>query len=165
MKNDKAQDMIAILTTLFTGLMAGLLFAWQVSVIPGIRKLNDAGYLAAMQQMNKAIQNPVFLLVFLGAPALLIISAWLQYRAEANNRFWLLLAAVIIYLAGVLAVTALGNIPLNNKLEAFNINGATPEHLQNMRASFETRWNPLHLVRTIAAVTSFILLAAACLRR
>ncbi|MBD3661527.1 MAG: DUF1772 domain-containing protein, partial [Arenibacter algicola] len=51
---------------LLTGLSAGLCFTWSNAITPGIGRLNDPGYLMSFQQMNRAIINPLFLLVFFG---------------------------------------------------------------------------------------------------
>lgn len=75
------QTLLLISATLLTGLVAGLMFAFYISVNPGLSVLEDIGYLKAMQSINKAILNPVFLLVFT-APVLLIpLTAYLHRDA------------------------------------------------------------------------------------
>ncbi len=56
---------LLLITTLSTGLMAGLFYSWTISVTPGLARLNDENYLRAFQSMNRAIINPVFLIVFI----------------------------------------------------------------------------------------------------
>ncbi|MBC8154239.1 MAG: DUF1772 domain-containing protein, partial [Bacteroidetes bacterium] len=65
--------------TVTTALIAGLLYAYSCSVNPGLNRLSDASYLAAMQSINREIQNPVFFLSFLGALVLLPLSTWMLH--------------------------------------------------------------------------------------
>ena len=146
-----------------TGLMAGLFYAYVCSVNSGLGKLPDAGYLSAMQSINRAILNPVFLLVFMGALIMLPIGTWRLFSTPATTPFYLMLAACLLYIVGVFGVTMAANVPLNEKLDAFPIAAASPEELTRMRALFEAPWNAWNLVRTLAAILSFILAAWAYL--
>lgn len=142
-----------------SGLMAGLFYAYTCSVNPGLGRLPDAGYLAAIQSINRAILNPVFLLVFMGALFILPIGAWRLFNAHASMSFYLMLAASLLYAIGVFGVTMTANVPLNNKLDVFNIAAASSEELAHMRSIFQSPWNAWNLVRTIAAILSFLLAA------
>ncbi|MDZ4822838.1 MAG: DUF1772 domain-containing protein [Flavobacteriales bacterium] len=115
-----------------------------------------------MQSINRAIQNPIFYGVFFGAMLLHPFNTFVNYAQVADTRFWLMLAAAIIYLAGVFGVTVFGNVPLNNVLDKFNITHATNETMAAQRTLFEVRWNNLNLVRTIASILSFSLLVVGC---
>jgi hypothetical protein len=53
--------------TLTTGLIAGVFYAYAVSVNLGLAAQPDAAHVAAMQAINERIQNPVFFLSFFGA--------------------------------------------------------------------------------------------------
>ena len=83
--------------------MAGVFYSYSTSVTLGLKMLPDAEYLAAMQSINKAIQNPVFFIAFLGALFLLPASTYMNFAKPPSTRFLLILAATIIYLAGVFA--------------------------------------------------------------
>lgn len=146
-----------------SGLMAGLFFAYACSVNPGLGRLSDAGYLAAMQSINRAILNPVFLLVFTGTALLLPVSAYRIFERPASLPFYLLLAASILYVVGVFGLTMICNVPLNDRLDAFNLSAASPEALARMRTAFEDPWNAWNLVRTIAAILAFLVAAMAYL--
>src|SRR5690349_6982509 len=119
--------------------MAGLFFAWSCSVMPGFARLKDREFVSVMQKTNRAIQNPVFFIAFLGAPLLLPISTFFSYGN--SPRFLLLLTATIIYLIGTFGVTVFGNVPMNNALDRFDLETATDEEISKQRANFERRWN------------------------
>ena len=153
-----------IITTLFAGLMAGLFFAWSVSVTPGLARLNDRGYLLAFQEMNRALQNPIFLLVFMGLAILLPLLCFQVYSPGGNMRFWYVLGAALLYLLGVIAVTIMGNVPLNNKLDALSIDNMTTEQMASFRHGFEGKWNRLNVTRVICSSLSLLLLVMACMQ-
>lgn len=146
-----------------TALMAGLFYSYSCSVIPGLAKLNDAGYLSAMQSINRAIQNPAFFSAFFGALLLLPLAAWANYGVPVTPRFWWLVAGTMAYGIGLFGITVLCNVPLNNLLDGFEINSATPQQLAEMRLRFEQPWNFWNVVRTIAVILALVCSVIACL--
>lgn len=146
---------IALIT--LTGLSAGLCFTWSNAVTPGIGKLDDLGYLMSFQQMNRAILNPVFFVVFFGPSVLGFINLY-GLRSASTAMISLFAITVAIYLLGVVLVTIFGNVPLNNILDAAKLSSASSEELKVLRDAFEIKWNRLHFIRTISAVVSFLLL-------
>ena len=150
------KTIILFSSVLLTGLSAGLFYAWSVSVIPGTKKVDHATYLEAMQAINRAILNPAFFLIFIGS--LVGLSMASIYHLHAGKAtFWFMLSATILYLAGTVGVTGLGNVPLNNKLDALELPQLTTEKLAQFRAYYETSWNRLHQIRTVFAVAAFAL--------
>lgn len=154
-------EIILIITTLFSGLIAGLFYSWQISVTPGLAKLNEENYLIAFQSMNRAIINPYFLIVFMGL-IVLLITVTFQYETSTSIQFWFTTSAIIIYITGVIAVTFIGNIPLNNGLDALTIETMSSEEMISFRQSFENEWNRLNMVRTISSSLTFLLMILSC---
>ena len=154
-------NILLLITAAKTALMAGLFYAWSCSVMPGLARLSNREFVASMQAMNRAIQNPVFFAAFFGAPLLLPVSAFLHY--DESPRFPLLLAAGLIYLTGTFAVTIFGNVPLNNTLDRFKLESAAEEEIVSQRANFERRWTNLNTVRTASSTLSLILVLIALL--
>ena len=147
---------LTLFTAVFlTGLSAGLFYAWQVSVIPGTRKVVDLTYLESMQSINRAILNPAFFLIFIGSPLALAISTIQQFHSGMG--FWLLLAAAVTYVLGTFGVTAFGNVPLNDALDALEIAELGELEIGRFRKAYEQKWNRLHLIRTVFAALSFLL--------
>ncbi|MFW0738728.1 DUF1772 domain-containing protein [Flavobacterium sp. T12S277] len=150
-----------LLATLFTGLLAGIFFTWGNAVTPGIGKLDDIGYLRAFQNMNRAIQNPLFFLVLFG-PLLFSFAAAYGYKSD-TILLKLTLTAAIIYFAGVILVTIIGNVPLNKMLDTTDLLHISIEQAALLRSKFEAKWNNLNLIRIIASLISFSLLIISCL--
>lgn len=156
-------NILLVITATTTALIAGLFFAWSCSVTIGLARVTDIVYITAMQSMNRAILNPVFLSCFLGTAILLPLSTYIQYSPATLSRFWFLLAASVVYIIGVLGVTMAGNVPLNESLDVFALSSASASEISLQRAAFEGKWNFLNTIRTIASALSIILVIIACL--
>ena len=154
------KNLILYIATVLTGLSAGLFYAWAVSVIPGTKRVADPVYLETMQQINRAILNPAFYLIFFGSLILLIFSAILHFKVSDLSS-WQIIAATILYL-GAFLVTAAGNVPLNNALDVINLNEYSVVDSAKFRDAYESKWNRLHSIRTMLSALSFlsVLLAA-----
>ncbi len=150
------RTILVVAAVVSTGLAAGLLFGWLVSVIPGTARTDDRTYIHTMQNINVAIVNPAFLVPFFLTPVGLIVAAVLEYRIGHTRRAIALGSAAGLYLLGVLGVTAVGNIPLNNALENFDLNRSSADAIKAQRQAYEEAWNRWHTVRTTAAVGAFI---------
>jgi uncharacterized membrane protein len=160
-----AQNSILGCAAITTALVAGLLYAYSCSVTPGLERLPNATYLAAMQSINRAILNPVFFAGFMGAALLLPLSTYSHYAQPVSQRFWLLLGASAVYLIGVMGVTLAGNVPLNEALDAVDLRSASTADMAAHRAAFEIPWNRFHAVRTGASILALVLVITALLSR
>ncbi len=148
---------------LATGLMSGLWYGWAVSVIPGTRRVADSSYVETMQHINRAIINPAFIIPFLGIPIVIGAASVLQVRAGDARRGWLLAGAAAAYVVGVLGVTVGQNVPLNDALDAFDLEGSDASAISDRRETYEGPWNRWHYARTFGNAGSFVLACAAAL--
>ena len=135
---------ILFIGVLLTGLSAGFFYAWAVSVIPGTRKITDFTYLETMQSINKEILNPLFFIIFFGSLILMIFITFQHFGKGIV--FLLVLLASLSYLFGTFGVTAFGNVPLNNQLEALSLRELSTSGAAEFRVYFERQWNRLHKV-------------------
>lgn len=159
----KLSTVLLIVTATSTALMAGLFFAWSFSVTIGIARLSDSAYITAFQAMNRAIQNFTFLACFIGTLLLLPLVTYLHYTPNPSGRFWFLLAASILYAAGVFGVTMFGNVPMNEALDKFPLQTASLQEIAAQRARFEVPWNRLNMVRTVVNTLCVVCIIIACL--
>src|SRR5690349_17409797 len=146
---------LLFITTTATGLLAGLFYGYSCSVNNGLGDLSDSGYLEAFQSINRNIQNPVFMLTFLGNAILLPLTTILLYKSGPTVSSHYLLIALTVYFIGVLGITIFCNVPLHDQLDSYQIRSASLEELSVIRKSFEEPWNRFHAIRTIAAIVSF----------
>ena len=150
-----------ILATFLCSLVAGFLFAFAIVVMPGIRSLNDRGFIRAFQVMDGVIQNnhPLFMLVWLGSVVALVISAVLGIGQLGGTGRLLLIVAALAYILGVQLPTITINIPLNNKLQTLNVDAMNETTQKTARKEFEPRWNRWNSIRTaIASLASALLI-------
>lgn len=155
------KTLVLLLSTVSTALIGGLFYAYSCSVIPGLARLSDASFLQAMQSINRAILNPLFFISFMGTLIILPISVWF-FREQAMV-FYLLLAATLLYFGGVFLVTIIGNVPLNNLLDAADLGKLDATGLTALREKFEPGWNLFHRIRTIASFICIVLVAYAAI--
>lgn len=155
---------VQVAAVLLPGLVAGLLFGYQCSVIRGLGALPDAAYLQAFQSINRSIQNPAFFAAFMGSVIVLPLAAGLCRQQGAAEAGRLLFLAGALYGLGVFGVTVLGNVPLNERLAQTDLTNATAAELARLRRAFEGPWNRLHTLRTVAAVLAFALACCALLK-
>ena len=152
------------MATLLTGLSAGLCFTWANAVTTGLSRLDDIGYLAAFQQMNRTILNPTFFLVFLG-PVVIGIATVIFYRNATGPILWMLVSAAAIYFFGVALVTVFGNVPINEILDNTDLSQLNETGARELRMKFEINWVRFHLIRTYTSALSFLLLILVCVWR
>lgn len=154
------------ITAFLLALVAGLFYAYTISVNLGLGRLSDAEYLRAMQSINRAILNPWFFASFIGSLLMLPFSTWVSFKVNGYDpSFYLLLTAAILYVVGVFGVTVFGNVPLNEALDKFDISTGTLQEIKNRRMMFEIPWNKMNLIRTLATVLSLAALLAAIIKK
>lgn len=129
-----------------TGLLGGVYYGFACAVMPGLARLDDKAYANAFNQINDVIQNPAFMLCFLGAPLVCIV-ALVMLRRGGGLDPWTITAAVL-NVAALISTMAI-SVPLNDALEK---NGD--------RAAFEHTWLVWNDIRTL-----FCAAALACLLR
>ena len=139
-------------TAIGCGLMAGLFFVFSVAVMPGFGRIAAPHGLSAMQAINIAIINPIFLLVFLGTAvtSAVIVIASVINRSEGTVYF---VAGGLLYLIGVILVTSVVNVPMNNAMASLDVTAAqsVPRWQDYLR-----RWTAWNHVRTIASILATI---------
>ncbi len=100
------------------GLVGGVLFAFSTFVMAGLRSVAPDVGAAAMAAINRHATRAPFgslLLVTTGLVAVLgVVAATRLDEAGAG----LVLAGAVVYLVGGIGVTAVVNVPLNDRLEA-----------------------------------------------
>ena len=138
--------------TATTGLMAGLFYAFDVAVLPGLRSGDDRTYVTAMRNINQAIESPLFAATYTGALALPALAAVLQWRAGNRRAAAWALAGAAGY-GAALALTSRVNVPLNQAL-------AVAGDASSGRSGFDRSWGSANKGRTLACTV-----ALACLAR
>ena len=154
-------QVLLVLATFLCSLVAGFLFAFAVVIMPGIRSLDDEGFIRAFQAIDRVIQNnqPLFMLVWVGSVLSVISAAVLGLWALEGTDRVLLIGAAAIYVLWVQLPTALINVPLNNALQKLDPGTMSETTRKRARNDFEPRWSRWNGIRTAwACLTSILLL-------
>jgi uncharacterized membrane protein len=146
---ESLRDPLLLAATLAVGLQAGTYYVWASGVMPGLARTDDRTFVDALQNMNVAIVNPVFLATFLGAP---VLAAGAAVAASGSARPWAV--AGLALALGTLVVSFAANIPLNDALEAAGrVDGI--KDLAAVRADFEDSWVRWNVVRAVLSTAAF----------
>jgi uncharacterized membrane protein len=156
------RTLVLLLATIASGLMAGVLFTYTNSVLPGLHAAEDRSFVDAMQRMNVAILNGWFLILFLGTMVLSAVALALHLGPEQRAALPWIIAGAALY-AATLVITFAVNVPLNNALDAAGPPGSIADFAA-VRAAFETNWVSWNLVRTVASTAAFASLACALVK-
>lgn len=161
---------IAVLAgaTIANGLLAGVFFAFAVAVSPGFRRVGDGAFVHAFRAINAAILNGWFLSVFMAAPLLAVASVLLHLWHGAAGALALLLPAAVCSIL-TFAITAIANVPLNQRLDRAVLDRAvldraalnTDERLGRARRAFETAWHRWNIARMFTGIAACAFLAIA----
>jgi uncharacterized membrane protein len=138
---------LTLLSALGSGLIAGVFFAFSSFVMSALGRLPAPHGVAAMQSINVAVINPLFLGVFLGtaaACALLVVAALFKWQEPGAM---LLLAGALLYFIGTFLVTMVFNVPLNDALAAAAPDSADGASLWARYLGTWTVWNHVRTIR------------------
>ena len=145
---------------LISALVGGVFQSFSDFVMRGLgRAEGDAGMLA-MQQINVTVMRSLFLTSFFLLVPGLAAAAWAA-SAQSSAIFHWVLGAGIVYVVGVVLVTVLGNVPMNNRLDQLISEGEREKAAEYWQLYLVrwTRWN--HIRTAGCAATAALLLVAA----
>ena len=157
---DTILPVVLLVSTLLCTLVAGFVLLFAIVVMPGIGALPNREFLHAFQVIDKVIQNnqPLFVFVWVGSIAALVVATALGvWQLEGIGRILIIVAAAA-YLIGSQLPTFTINIPLNNRLQALNLDTLDEASQATERRCFEARWNRWNFIRTVFACLASVML-------
>lgn len=158
--NDTVFSTTIFLTAIGSGLMAGLFFTFSNFVMKALGKTQPTQGIAAMQSINITILNPLFFLVFMGtALTSIVLPVSLIWSDQQPNEGYVIIGG-LFYIIGVMVVTIVVNVPMNNALEAVDAESEEAHTLWKRYLTDWTRWNHVRTVASVMAMLFFILASA-----
>lgn len=154
-------NIFAGLAILTTGIVAGTVFAYANSVMPGLRKSDDRTFVLSVRHLTSSVANPIFLIISNGALIAQIGFAVVAVYLQRFDTVVLGSIALISYVATLL-VTFLGNLPLNKAIISAEL-PTSDSGWHKLRTQFESRWTSLNLLRTLTCILSVSMLLVALL--
>jgi uncharacterized membrane protein len=148
-----------VAATLTSGLLAGVFVFYAHTVMPALRRADDATFVSTYALLDRAIVNPWFMVSgFLGAPILTAAAAALSV---GEDPLWWIVAALALHVVMVV-VTARVHLPRNDALTAADQAG---HRTAQVRAAFdERRWVRWNLLRVGVSTAACAVLAVALTR-
>ncbi|MFG2721511.1 DUF1772 domain-containing protein [Streptomyces sp. NPDC048416] len=155
----KSTTALLLVSTVLLGLMAGLFFAFDVSVMPGLAAGDEHTYVIAMRSFNKAIDgNGLFGMAFVLALLVSAASAVIEFRRGRRGVAVWVGVACVTYLI-VLVITFAVNIPLNNELaDAGDVAKMTDFSVVD---TFKGTWVAANIMRTVLCTAALTALSRA----
>ena len=148
------KTIIRFLNVLVVGLVAGIIFGIYLGYNPG--NLSAATYVEQQQSVIIAL-NTLMPLLGLVAILLTITAAFLQ-KKDKTIFVILLVAAAFLMFSGF--ITKFGNQPINALVMTWDINNPPSDWML-----LRNQWWRYHIVRTIASLIAFCLVAWASIKK
>jgi uncharacterized membrane protein len=149
----------AAIALLLTGAVAGVFFAYSVSVMVGLDAIRPDQAIAAMRSVNEKIQNPVFLATFLLAPVAAVLTGVLLLTQGHRTAGVLFVLAATVYVLGALVPSFAVNIPMNDALDTVTV-PSTAEGAARVWSDYSSRWTLWNHVRTVSSLVSLLVVGA-----
>ena len=145
-----------LLAALGTGVMSGVFFAFSSFVMKALTVLPAPQGIVAMQAINTAAINPLFLAAFLGnvllcTPlAVYSLASWHQ-----RGTSWILIGS-LLYLITAVLTTVVFNVPLNNALAQVDPVGEDSTMIWTHYLATWLAWNHVRAVGSLLAAAALI---------
>ncbi|PZS19603.1 MAG: hypothetical protein DLM57_03750 [Pseudonocardiales bacterium] len=137
-------------------LMAGLLLAFSVGVMPALNRVPTPNAITTMQSINVAILNPLFGLVFFGTTATTVVLALsAPFTWQERGAVWRLVGG-LLFVVGTFVVTVACNVPLNDSLAAIDPQSAKGAAVWEHYRTAWTAWNHVRTIAGVGAAASLI---------
>jgi uncharacterized membrane protein len=144
-------EVLSVLVLLGTGMVAGVLFAVAISVVPALIAMPADRYVITHKLLGRRYDR---IMPFIVVGSTLIDVLFAVRAADAGHRTLFVLAAVMM--AGVAVVSQTRNVPINNVVKSQD-----PDRIGPDWSDPRPTWRAWHLVRTGFAIAGCALTAVA----
>jgi uncharacterized membrane protein len=140
-------ELLGVTVLLGSGLVAGVLFAVALSVVPAMAAMTAERYVYAHQMLGRNWDPTMPAIVLSTTIGDLVLATVLGGWPRK-----VLFGAAALLLLAVSYVSHFRNVPINRRVKAFN-----PERLPADWSDPRPQWRRWHLTRTILAVVALVL--------
>ncbi|NKC31703.1 anthrone oxygenase family protein [Falsiroseomonas selenitidurans] len=148
------------LAVLSAGWSAGFFWSWSFTVMPGLSAAAPLTAVEAMRAANAGIRTAFFAFVFFGPLPLALAAGAAQVALGARQRAGAAGAAAVVYGLGVILVTVLFNLPLNDSLAQAQVTATNAAETWAGYAGPWTAWNHLRVAASTATMLLLVLAVA-----
>jgi uncharacterized membrane protein len=164
LSDDMLHRSITSLTTvgaLGAGLAAGVFFGFSTFIMRALNRLPADRAIGAMQAINVAAPNPLFMLVLFGTGVVCVVVGVASIGHLDEPGAILRVVGAIVYLAG-LVVTAAYHVPKNDALARVDADAVGAAQTWAHYTAGWTAWNHVRAITSVAgAVLMFVATRAA----
>lgn len=139
------------------GLMAGIYFAFSAFIMSSFARLEPRAGIDAMNAINVEIVKSLFMPLFIGTPLAAAVLAVLALARWDEPGSIAALSGGVIYVIGMLAVTMLFNVPLNNALAAVDASSTDGAAVWLRYVQDWTFWNHIRTAASLMACTLYVM--------
>lgn len=139
---------VLLVAGLLMALLAGVFLSFSDFVMRGLALAPDTSGAAGMVGLNRTVYRSIFMVLFFGFLPGSVVLGLAAFGQTQGTALVLVLAGSVLYVLGVIVVTGVGNVPMNNALDAMAGQAAEtarywPEYVE--------RWTRLNHLRTAAS--------------
>lgn len=147
---DRTGTWALAVTTVATGLFAGLIWTFAVAIDRAEERLDAVQYATWRQFLIVDLDRGILPVLVLTALAPVVALVALRHRRTSTA--WRLAAlSFAVYLVGVMAYTILLNVPINNAMLAWDAANPPADW-----AELRDRWDLLNTIRTFVTIAAFV---------
>jgi len=148
---------LVIAVTIGSGMMAGVFLAFSSFIMAALGRLPPSAGMAAMQNINVTVINPLFMTGLFGTALLCFVLDIIIWRNGTIQQGSLLYLASALYIGGAILVTMGFNVPLNDALAGVSSDSETGTNLWSRYLVDWTFWNSVRGLASCAACAVFAL--------
>lgn len=138
-------NIISITLILCTGALFGFFYTMSISIMPGLDLTSPYSAILANQEIGHATQNYFFAVPMIGTPLLAVIAAVYYLKQRHKKTAFLFVGAAAAWV-GMLVVTLMLNVPLNQILDGLKIS-SEQGNLAQLWASYSIDWQVYNWLR------------------
>lgn len=144
---------------LWSAIVGGVFSAFSEFVMPALTKTTPTCGIEAIQQINRDVIGTQFVAGIILIAPLCVMFAVYCLLAYEDIVIWPVLSAAGLYLLSVFGITVVGNVPMNNRLDAMDKSErAAAAYWQE----YGRNWTRMNHIRCIGSIgTSCLMLAGA----
>lgn len=138
-------------------LIGGVFLTFSDFLMRSLKTASSPGGIEVMQVINREVFNWMFMTLFMGMAAVSLVTIGYAYVSLTGPAAMLIMLAAGLYLVGVFGVTAVFNVPLNNRLDGMEFASAAASDFWNTRYLPDwTFWNSVRTFASIAAASLYL---------
>ncbi len=150
--SDRTQYLIHLTCILGTGLMAGTFFAFSSFIMEALGRLPPSQGISTMQSINITVINPLFMAVLFGTAVSCVFVGYVALGSDAGSGS---IFGAALYAVGVIGVTMVFNVPLNNELAGLDPAATSSAAVWTRFLATWSLWNSVRGLSAAAACVAF----------